>query len=89
MLGLLSALFFTITAHHHLPSCLFTCLSFVSYSKQNASLVCAEKTFEFPQLRSILLNILEQGPIFTKHFHVIDNYNKEIRASLNEQLISL
>ena len=49
--------------------------------------MCAEKTFEFPQLRSILLNILEQGPIFTKHFHVIDNYNKEIRASLNEQLI--
>lgn len=43
--GLASALLFTVTTHHHLLRCLCTCLYFVSPSKQNASLVCAEKTY--------------------------------------------
>lgn len=49
--------------------------------------VCRENIFEFPEFRYMLLNILEQVPIFLNIFYVTNNYNKEIRANLNEQII--
>lgn len=43
--------------------------------------------FEFPEFKNILLNILEQVFIFTEYFCVIDNYNKDLKAKLNKQII--
>lgn len=87
--GLASALFFTVTTHHHLLRCRFTCLYFFCLPLQTERKlgVCRENIFEYPQLRNVLLNILEEGSILTKHFCVIDNYTKGIRAYLNEQII--
>lgn len=48
--------------------------------------MCWETIFQF---KYILLNILEQVPIFAEYFHVTDNYNKDIKANLNGQIIIL